>query len=168
MHSFLAAWYTHNVGFAWYSPNSITLSSLRSRGPTWTGLVEIAPTCLQLALGQIPLRCGGGRPGFRPVRHRSATSLCARPGRRPVCACRVRYRLVGSWLKASCEPNCDHVWAVSTCRDSSNLSATGRKLGLRPRYVMEFGLIGLTYQINGGFASSLWLGCTRFVCVWHH
>ena len=31
-----------------------------------------------------------------------------------------------------CQPICDQVRAISTCRDSSNLSATGRKPGLRP------------------------------------
>jgi len=37
------------------------------------------------------------------------------------CACR---RLVESWSKASCEPVCDQVQAISTCRDRSKLSAT--------------------------------------------
>ena len=37
------------------------------------------------------------------------------------CACR---RPVESWSKAGCEPVCDQVRAISSCRDRSNLSAT--------------------------------------------
>ena len=48
-----------------------------------------------------------------------AISLLA--GRRPA-----------SWSQISCEPVCDQVRAISTCRNSSNLSATGQKPGLRP------------------------------------
>ena len=33
---------------------------------------------------------------------------------------------------ANCEPVRDQVRGISTCRDSSNLSATGRKSGVRP------------------------------------
>jgi len=39
---------------------------------------------------------------------------------------------LASSSQTSCEPVCDQVRAISTCRDSSNLSTTGRKPGLRP------------------------------------
>jgi len=39
---------------------------------------------------------------------------------------------LASWSQTSCKPVCDHVRAMSTCRDNSNLPATGRKPGLRP------------------------------------
>jgi len=45
----------------------------------------------------------------------------------------LRYPVSDSLARArNCEPVCDQVRAISTCQDSSNLSATGRKPGLRP------------------------------------
>ena len=44
------------------------------------------------------------------------------------CSLAVSQQLA-SRSQTSCEPICDQVRAISTCRDSSNLSATGRKPG---------------------------------------
>jgi len=65
--------------------------------------------------GQIPLRY--------PARDKLAIS--SRAGRRPTSE-------LDSVMDIWPEPVCDQVRANSTCRDSSNLSATGRKPGLRP------------------------------------
>ena len=51
---------------------------------------------------------------------------------------------LASSSRAGRRPVCDQVRTISTCRDSSNLSATGRKPGLQPASeldsVIEFGL----------------------------
>jgi len=84
-------------------PNCITLSSsLAGRRPV---------------RDQIPLHY----PASDQLASRSAAS--SRAGR----SARQRRRN-GVWP----EPVCNQVRAISTCWDSSNLSATGRKPGLRP------------------------------------
>ena len=82
------------------------------------------------------------------LRPNSITLSSSPAGRRPA-RDQIPFRLLARDQRngISSEPVCDQVRAISTCRDSSNLSATGRKPGLRPglRRGQRNGIQPLTY-----------------------
>ena len=85
--------------------------------------------CPETAKGQIPLRYAASEPARELVRELVCDLLSSWTAME---FCLSRAILLASRSQTTCEPVCDQVRAISTCRDSSNLSASGRKLGMRP------------------------------------